>query len=174
MIIISDTTPIISLLKAEHLELLQYLFGEVIIPEAVYEELVENRMFRLEAEKIKRCPFIKVSRVNDLKSVNIFRRVTGLDAGESEAIVMAEEMQADLLLIDERKGRRVAKQMGLAITGTMGILIQAYDEELLSESAVETCLSVMKKCGIRIGDSLLETIRNHINGGSSGICQRDL
>lgn len=164
MIIISDTTPIISLLKAGQLELLKYLFGEVVIPEAVYEELVGNRMFQIEAEKIKQCPFIKVSQVKDLKSVNIFRRVTGLDAGESEAIVMAEERQADLLLMDERKGRRVAKQMGLTITGTMGVLIQAFDEKLLSKDAVETCLTVMKKCGIRISDGLFETMRDHIKG----------
>lgn len=164
MIVISDTTPIISLLKAGQLELLKYLFGEVVIPEAVYEELVGNRMFQIEAEKIKQCSFIQVSQVKDLKSVNIFRRVTGLDAGESEAIVMAEERQADLLLMDERKGRRVAKQMELTVTGTMGILIQAFDEKLLSENAVETCLTVMKKCGIRISDGLLETIRGHIKG----------
>lgn len=164
MIIISDTTPVISLLKAGQLELLEYLFGEVVIPEAVYEELVGNRMFHIEAEKIKQCSFIKVSQVKDLKSVSIFRRVTGLDAGESEAIVMAEEKQADLLLMDERKGRRVAKQMGLTVTGTMGILIQAFDEKLLSEDAVVTCLTVMKKCGIRISDGLLETIRNHVKG----------
>lgn len=162
MIVISDTTPIISLLKAEQLEVLEALFGEVFIPEAVYEELTGNQKFQLEAEKVKKCPFIKVKQVEDIKSVNIFQRVIGLDAGESESIVMAEEKQADLLLIDEKKARHVAKQMGLAITGTIGVLIQAYDEGLLSESAIETCLAVMKKCGIRISDGLFETMRNHI------------
>lgn len=164
MIIISDTTPVLSLLKAGQVELLRTLFGEVYVPEAVYKELIGNVMFQLEAEKIKQCPFIKVGRVGDQKAVDIFRRVTGLDAGESEAIVMAEERQADLLLMDERKGRRVAKQMGLVITGTIGILMQAYDEGLLSESAVETCLGTMKKCGIRISDGLLATIRAHMQG----------
>ena len=162
MIVISDTTTIISLLKAEQLEVLEALLGEVFIPEAVYEELTGNQKFQLEAEKVKKCPFIKVKQVEDIKSVNIFQRVIGLDAGESESIVMAEEKQADLLLIDEKKARHVAKQMGLAITGTIGVLIQAYDEGLLSESAIETCLAVMKKCGIRISDGLFETMRNHI------------
>ena len=164
MIVISDTTPIISLLKAEQLELLKHLFGEVVIPEAVYKELIGNEAFWLEAEEIKQCPFIKVRQVEDQKSVHIFRKVTGLDAGESEAMVMAEERQADLLLMDEQKGRRVAKQMGLVITGTIGILMQAYDEDLLSGGAVETCLISMKKCGIRIGEALLGTIKTHIRG----------
>lgn len=162
MIVISDTTPIISLLKAEQLELLKYLFGEVVIPEAVYKELITNQMFQLETEKIKQSSFIKVGRVEDLKSVNIFRKMTGLDAGESEAIVMTKEKQADLLLMDERKGRRVAKQMGLSITGTIGVLIQAYDEKLLSKNAVEICLVMMQKYGIRISEGLLKTIKNHI------------
>lgn len=76
MIVISDTTPIISLLKAGQLELLKKLFDEVFIPEAVYRELVENRKFQNEAEKIKKCPFIKVDQVENIKSVKIFRKVT--------------------------------------------------------------------------------------------------
>lgn len=74
--------------------------------------------------------------VIDTKSVNIFRRVTGLDAGESEAIVMADEKKADLLLMDERKERMVAKQMGLTITGTVGILLQSFDEGLLNADEI--------------------------------------
>ena len=133
MIIISDTTPIISLLKADQLDLLEKLFHEVVIPKAVYSELISNIKFQDEAQVIKKCPFIFVEEVIDTKSVDIFRRVTGLDAGESEAIVMADEKKADLLLMDERKGRIVAKQMGLTITGTVGILLQSFDEEFLMQ-----------------------------------------
>lgn len=162
MIIISDTTPIISLMKAEQLDLLQKLFHEVIIPEAVFLELVSNTKFQKEAQIIRNCTYISVEEVVDTKSVNIFRRVTGLDAGESEAIVMADEKKADLLLMDERKGRIVAKQMGLAITGTVGILLQSFDEGLLNADEVRESTNKLKECGIRISDSLYDLILEHI------------
>lgn len=162
MIIISDTTPIISLLKAEQLDLLEKLFHEVIIPKAVYNELISNVKFRNEAQIIKNCSYIFVEEVIDTKSVNIFRRVTGLDAGESEAIVMADEKKADLLLMDERKGRMVAKQMGLTITGTVGILLQSFDEGLLNADEIRESINKLKECGIRISDSLYDLILEHI------------
>lgn len=162
MIVISDTTPVISLLKAGHLEVLKDLFGEVIIPEAVFQELTGNATFKEEAAQVRSCSFIRVDRVKDQKTVNIFRRVTGLDAGESESIVMAEEKQADLLLMDERKGRRVANQMGLTITGTIGILLHAFDEKILSGKEVENCLAKMNECGIRLNSALRDKVIERI------------
>lgn len=163
MIVVSDTTPIISLIKADHLELLEQLFQEVLVPEAVYQELTSNTTFEQEAEKVKNCPFIRIAKVDNLQSVTIFRKVTGLDAGESEAIVLADERHASLLLMDEHKGRSVAKQMSLAMTGTIGILLQAYDEKLLSKSETELCLQKMKECGIRISQVLYGLVTGHIS-----------
>lgn len=60
MIVISDTTPIISLIKTGHLDLLQELFKEVAIPEAVYRELTANPSFREEADMVRYCPFIQI------------------------------------------------------------------------------------------------------------------
>ena len=162
MIIVSDTTPIISLLKADRLDLLQKLFGRVIIPKAVYDELVSNTTFQDEAKVVEKCPYIYVEKVNDEKAVNIFRKVTGLDAGESEAIVLADEKKSDLLLMDERKGRIVAKQMGLTITGTIGILLQSYDERLLNANEVKDSIIKLKECGIRISDALYNIVLEHI------------
>ena len=61
------------------------------------------------------------------------RKLTGLDTGESEAIVLADEKQPHVLLMDEHKGRQAAKTWGIAITGTIGILAHAFDEGLLSQ-----------------------------------------
>ena len=162
MIVISDTTPIISLIKAGQLQLLETLFGKVMIPEAVYQELTDNISFSKEADIVRCSSFIQVRKVNESGAVNVLRRVAGLDAGESEAIIMAEETGSDILLIDERKGRRVAKQMGFVITGTVGILLEAYDEKLLSGMDVERCLFRMQECGIRIGSGLWERVLSHI------------
>ena len=108
MIVVSDTTPLISFLKIGHLDLLQKLFGEVQIPEAVFHELTENKKFFHEAEQIKNCFFIQVVEVKEYQFVNLLRRATGLDLGESEAIILSDSIHADLLLMDEVKGREVA------------------------------------------------------------------
>lgn len=116
MIVVSDTTPLITLMKIGHLDLLEKAFGEIQIPEAVYTELTSNPRFQTEISQIQNCPFIHIQKISDERSVNLFRRVTGLDIGESEAIILSDDIHADLLLIDEVKGRQVAEQMGIKYT----------------------------------------------------------
>lgn len=128
MIVISDTTPIISLLKAGQLELLQKLYNRVLMPQAVYRELTENPVYVNEAEIIKSTNFLLAAEVENIKSVSVLRAVTGLDEGESAALIMYDEQKADLLLMDEQKGRRVAKQLNVRHIGTAGILMLAYDK----------------------------------------------
>ena len=162
MIVISDTTPIISLLKINQLELLYHRCGEVQVPDAVYEELISNVKFQKEAEKILRAEYVKKVVVEDKKSVTLLRRATGLDAGESEAIILSDEIKADLLLMDELKGRQVAKQMGLNIMGTVGILMTSFDEELLSAEEIEKCIDVLRSNGRHISEKLYEQLMEKI------------
>ena len=162
MLIVSDTTPIISLMKVEQLYLLEKMFGYIVIPKAVYDELTVNEKFAKEILKIKEAEFIKVGEVKNDSSVNILRNVTGLDAGESEAIVMAGEKEADLLLMDEHKGRQVAKKLGIKITGTIGILLQAFDEGMMSKEDVKKCILVLKESNIRISDNLCKKVYEYI------------
>ncbi len=162
MIVVSDTTPMISLMKAGQLELLQKLFGVVYIPGAVYRELTENEVLSREVKMVQECEFIYVEEVNNWKSVNILRNFTGLDAGESEAIILADEKQSDVLLMDEHKGRQVAKKMGITITGTIGMLAQAFDEGMLTREDVEGCIEWLKESGIRISEKLYQKLREHM------------
>ena len=108
MIVVSDSTPLITLMKAMRLKVLHGLYGEVLLPEAVYNEVTTNVIYADEAEMIKTSDFIRKVAVNDPEKVAYFQRITGLDRGESEAIIYADEVKADLLLIDEVAGRRVA------------------------------------------------------------------
>ncbi len=82
MIVVSDTTPLITLMKIGHLDLLEKTFGKIQIPEAVYTELTSNSRFQTEIRKIQNCPFIHIKKISDERSVNLFRRATGLDTDE--------------------------------------------------------------------------------------------
>lgn len=164
MIVVSDTTPLISLLKINQLDLLEKLFGEVLIPEAVFNELTVDERFQLEAKVIRQKEFIAVKPVNNLESVSILKRATGLDQGESEAIVLTDELKADLLLMDEAKGRNVSAQMGLKIMGTIGILMAAYEEHELTSDEVRECVGGLQRAGRHIGQRhyqmLLERLKD--------------
>lgn len=151
MIVVSDTTPLISLLKINRLELLERLFGEVMIPKAVFDELTVDKRFRAEADLIRQKAFIVVKPVNNQESASVLKRATGLDQGESEAIVLTDELEADLLLMDEAKGRSVSAQMGLKIMGTIGILMAAYEESELTSDEVRTCIDGLQRARRHIG-----------------------
>ena len=151
MIVVSDTTPLISLLKINRLDLLKKLFGDVLIPQAVFDELTDDERFRLEADQIREKKFIVVKPVNNPESTNILKRATGLDQGESESIVLTDELKADLLLMDEAKGRNISAQMGLRIMGTIGILMAAYEEDELSSDEVRECIAGLQHAGRHIG-----------------------
>ena len=127
------------------------LFGDVLIPQAVFDELTDDERFRLEADQIREKKFIVVKPVNNPESTNILKRATGLDQGESEAIVLTDELKADLLLMDEAKGRNVSAQMGLRIMGTIGILMAAYEEDELSSDEVRECIAGLQHAGRHIG-----------------------
>ncbi len=162
MIVVSDTTPIISLLKAGQLELLQKLYRIVLIPTAVYRELTENTKYIKEAEKIKEADFLRTIAVKNIKSVNVLRSVTGLDAGESEALIVYDEQKADILLMDERKGRSVAKQLKVRHIGTVGILMLAYDKGLIQAEGVKNCLDAMILNEIRLDEKIYNIVMEHI------------
>ena len=152
MIVVSDTTPIISLLKINRLDLLEKSFGEVLIPNAVYEELTDDKRFAEEAKTVNAAPYIKAVPVSNPEAVRILRMATGLDQGESEAIVLADERKADLLLMDEAKGRAISGKMGIVIMGTIGLLISAYEDNLITSEEARSCIDGLQRSGRHIGE----------------------
>lgn len=154
MIVISDTTPLISLMKIGKLQLLRELFGEVKIPNAVFSELVSNPSFKNEAMQIQESEFIHKVDVSDRKAVQLIRRATGLDAGESEAIILTDEISGNLLLMDEAKGRTVAKNMGINVMGTIGMLMIAQEKNMLTYEEIVKSIDVLRSSGRHISDKL--------------------
>ena len=100
--------------------------------------------------------------MENIKSVNVLRSVTGLDEGESEALIMYDEQNADLLLMDERKGRRVAKQLKAEYIGTAGVLMLAYDKGYIGQADVKICLDTMINNNIRLGKKICNTVMAHV------------
>lgn len=162
MIVISDTTPIISLLKINRLDLLEKSFGEVLIPNAVYEELTADKRFIEEAKTVKNAPYIKSVSVANSEAVRILRMATGLDQGESEAIVLADERKADILLMDEAKGRAISGKMGITVMGTIGILISAYEDNLITSEEGRRCIDDLQRYGRHIGERYYQMLLDRL------------
>jgi len=118
MIVISDTTAITNLYQIGRLQLLKDIFGKILIPPAVEQELSEVPG---QLDFVSDMHFIETKKPADAKNVTHFK--SSLDDGEAEAIALAIELQADYLIIDEWKGRRIAQQAGLIVIGLIGILL---------------------------------------------------
>lgn len=150
--IVSNTTPIISLLKLNRLEILQQLYSEIYIPVAVYQEIEagKEKVYYKDLSEIK---WINISEINDKQALKYFIE---LDAGEAEAIILATELNADLIIIDEKLGRFHAKHADLKVTGTIGILIKAKRAGLvdklkpLLEELIEKDVWINKKLVVEI------------------------
>lgn len=164
MIVVSDSTPLITLMKATQLKVLHELFGEIIIPEAVHEELTINEKYVEEAKLINSSEFIRVISVEDRKSVSLLQRAAGLDLGESEAIIYAENNNADLLLVDEASGRRVAKSMGIEIMGSIGVLISAFKRGVISEEEANDAFNRIRNAKRHISEKLIKDALDVIHG----------
>jgi uncharacterized protein len=132
MIIVSDTSPISNLAAIGQLDLLQQVHGSITIPQAVADEIAKVATIYTQAASLPDQPWITIQAVNDVTTVNRLRG-ENLDAGESEAIALALEIGAELLLIDEKLGRRIAVNEGLNITGLVGVLLEAKHKGFVSK-----------------------------------------
>jgi predicted nucleic acid-binding protein len=122
MIVVADASPLNYLIQVQADELLQKIFGRVLVPPAVMQELRHPRAPESVAAWMLRIPsWIEVRAVTTSKDENL--QVLG--PGESEAILLAQETHANLLLIDERRGRLEARRRGITTTGTLGVLLAA-------------------------------------------------
>lgn len=124
--VISDSSPWIALGAIQKLHLLRDFYGTVIVPPAVWREVVEEGQGRADAMEMvtaSAAGWVQVATpANDLL-LQLLKR--DLDDGEAEAIALAIEMKADLILLDETEARRIADTYGLKKTGTLGLLVRA-------------------------------------------------
>ena len=136
---------------------MEQLFKKVIIPQKVYDELCHYENHK---EDIEKRNWIWIKAVADYKQVRKLEKQ--LDTGEAEAIVLAKEMNADLLVIDERKGRKTAEKFGLKIIGLLGVLIIAKKRRYLKE--LKPILDrLIDEVGFRVSNKLYERILKEVD-----------
>lgn len=122
MIVVSDSSPLIALARIRKLELLAALFERIVIPAEVHGEVIIEGRGLPGAEEVSSAAWIEVAPPCVAPQQAIWKACDGLGAGERGAIVLAKSLQADLTLIDERKGRQVAAEVGLSVAGCIGVL----------------------------------------------------
>ena len=153
MIVISDTSIINNLAAIKQLQLLQLLYGKIVVPDAVYAELIGPPL-EAGAEEIVSYDWMTVRIVDDLNRVESLLS-TGLHSGESEVIALAIELDADLILVDEKYARSTAEELGLNFTGIIGILLDAKANDFIPE--IRTYLSLLREgANFWISDALYQ------------------
>ncbi|MEO1093478.1 MAG: DUF3368 domain-containing protein [Cyanobacteria bacterium J06638_28] len=160
MIVVSDTSPINNLAAINHVHLLHQLYGTVFIPEAVYRELTDPNFPVAGAIEVQTFDWIQIRTVSDLTLVEAL--TSELDFGEAEAISLAVEMQADQVLMDERRGRLIASRLNLRYIGILGILVEAKNKGLIVK--VKTLLdALINKAGFWVSEPLYKSVLQLVN-----------
>lgn len=154
MLVVADSSPLIYLSRVGVLHILPALFGDIIVPRVVWNEVVERRPSAPGIERLREATWLRVVD-NPSPSVDL-----GLDPGETAAILVAESLHADLLLIDERVGRAVAQERGLTVRGTLGVLVQARQSDVLP--ALKPVLNALNAEGFRIAPALVRQALEHV------------
>lgn len=150
MVVVADATPLRYLAVIGHIGLLSSLFNKILIPPAVWDELgtpSTPQSVRLLMESRPAWLYLQSPRPDSLDAVS-----PDLDEGERAAIALAVEVKADLVLIDEAAGRRVAKELGMRITGTVGVLRLAAERGMID---VPDVLSQLRASGFYIDENIL-------------------
>lgn len=160
MIVVSNTTPLIGLATIQRFDLLKALFNEIHIAQAVYDEaVVAGREVGGAKREVSQATWIKVVPVQDRLAVDVL--LDELDLGEAETIVLARELQADWVLMDERKGRRKLTQLNLNKVGTVGILLQAKQRGLIPNLRHD--LEQLRQYGFSISQAIIDAVLQQAN-----------
>jgi uncharacterized protein len=142
--VIADSSCLIGLARIDRLTLLKDLFTEILVPDAVYREVVDQGAGRPGADAVRAAPWIRCQHVKDQLAVRTLR-VNRLGLGECEAIVLALECGANFLILDDAKARRAALALDLPVVGTVAVLHKAAEKGLLRD--LDGALARLRQAG---------------------------
>lgn len=168
MIVVSNATPLIFLGKLNAVHLIEALYQRVYISPRVYHETIRNGLHHGHADALvlelyyqrrilQRMPLTHQADADQLTQNE------GIDLGEAETIVLAKEQHAVLTLIDEQRARKVARNQALRVKGTLGVLFEAFQKDILDVSQTSMYIhQIMRRKDIWISSSLCQDVLNKI------------
>jgi len=155
-----NSTPLIALSIVGHLGLLRSLFDELVIPASVYQEVVQRGQGRPGAGEVAQADWLVVQEPKE--NIPLPAELMGLDQGEIDVILLAKEVAADWVLIDEKLARQVAKAVNLRVKGTLGVLLVAYRIGLLSRKEVLEAVYKLARSSVRLSDKLVRWFEKQV------------
>ncbi len=155
MIVVSNTSPLINLAAIGQFDLLRQLYTDLHIAAAVWQEIDVGDSSWPGRNEVAQAEWIEQNEVQNRSLVRALQK--DLDRGEAETIALALELNADLVLLDERAGRRAASRQGLRVVGVVGILLAAKAQGLIDQ--VQPQLDALRQvAGFYLSDSLYERV----------------
>jgi len=149
-VLVADTGPLIALAGIKQLELLHQLYDTILIPQAVHEEVLVGGSKLTGLDSYRQADWLEVTEV----AVIAPALLALLDKGEASVIVLAQQRQADIILIDEQKARKVARTLfSLNVIGSVRVLLEAKKQNLISD--VKTALNAMRENGYHLHDTIV-------------------
>ena len=152
MKVVSNSSTLIALARINHLDILEKVVKKLIIPPAVYDDIVIKGAGRPGSAEIRQAKWIEKRNVSDQEMVMRLNSILGL--GESEAIALAKEIKADLIILDDDKARKVALSEGIRISGLLAFLVQAKEKGIIER--VKPLMDGLKLKGFFISENLYQ------------------
>ena len=162
--VVTNTTPLIALAQCDLFPLLQTLFGQVLMPPAVYREVVregDGRPGAQETQSAVTDGSLVVAVLQDPTDAIRMQQTFLLGDGESEALALARQQLANVVLLDEARAVRCAREMGLPVLRTVGLLLHAKAQGHLT--SVQPALDQLRKSGFRLSESVYQAALRHAN-----------
>ncbi|MGF1576275.1 MAG: DUF3368 domain-containing protein [Cyanophyceae cyanobacterium] len=156
--IVSNATPLIAFARIGELALLQKVVGSLVIPAGVADEIMAYEQEKQGSIALAKEAWIQMKTVQSEQQIKLL--MPTLDRGEAEVIVLSLESQAQLVLMDELTGRKVAESLNLKVTGSMGVLIRA--KQLGQITTVEPYVQHMKQAGIYFSDRFIQAVLSQV------------
>ncbi|MBQ9361510.1 MAG: DUF3368 domain-containing protein [Lachnospiraceae bacterium] len=153
-LVIVNSTPLIALASIGELDILKSVYGQITIPVAVFNEVtVKNGKV---ADAIKSADWISVKEVQDSESKKMYK--AKLHAGEVEVMILAQEMDADVVIIDDNAAKKTAEYLGLNAVGTMAVLLKA--KEIGSITEVSSFIGKIVADGFFISSEVIKIVKD--------------